>query len=157
MISGVVVRMGEVVVVRRSEARGGDEAIGSSGCIPSSSVAPRLATFLEVLEEVVEAEALGRGLLIVLAASLGAFLAARSASLEERCGAGCRLRAPPAGMVGAATRPVFAGISGSMSSRSIGLLRGKKRKRISARKDSKDQGRRARAYPTVLGAPMGIR
>ena len=117
--------MGEAVVVRRSETgseiRRGDGAIGSIGCAPSPPTTPWSAALLEVSKAVVEAEAF-------LAASLRAFLSARSASLEERCGAVGRLRAPPAWMVGARTAPVLAGISASISSRSIGFLRRKKKK-----------------------------
>ena len=130
-ISGVVVRTDEVLVVRRSETgseiRGGDGAIGSSVCIPSPPTTPWSGMLLEVSEAVVEAEAF-------LAASLRAFLAARSASLEERCGAGCRLRAPPAGMTGAPTGPVLAGIFASISSRSIGFLRRKKKEENQCKK-----------------------
>ena len=72
---------GEVVVVKRSETGleicGGDGAIGSSICIPSPPTTPWSGVLLEVSEAVVEAEAF-------LVASLRAFLAARSASLEER-------------------------------------------------------------------------
>src|SRR4051812_27768991 len=97
------------------------------------------------------------GLLIVLAGSPRAFLAARSAFLEVRCGAGCRLRVPSAGMVDAAIGPVFAGTSGSMSSRSIRLLRGKIGNKSVQGKKNEDQDRETRAYTTVLGALKGIR
>ena len=94
VIGGVFVRMGEVVVVRSSEAGseilGGDGAIGSSVCIPSPPTTPWSGVLWEVSETMVEAEAF-------LAASLQAFLAVRSASLEERCRAGCRFRALPQG------------------------------------------------------------
>src|SRR3954471_11436748 len=132
MMGEVVVRMGEVVLMMRSETGsergGGDGAIGSSVCIPSSPTVSWSVVLLEVSEAVVEAEALGRGWLVVLATVWRAFLAARSASLDERGGAGGRLRTPAAGTVGGAVGPVVAGISASMSSRSIGFLRGKKRK-----------------------------
>ena len=134
MIGGVVVMTGEVVVVKTSETgsviRGGDGAIGSSDCIPSPPTTPWSGMLLEVSEVVVEAEAF-------LAASLRAFLAARSASLEERSGTGCRLRAPPAGMVGAMTGPVLAGISASISSRSIGLLKVKRGSKLVQEKTAK--------------------
>src|SRR3954466_13763539 len=132
MMGEVVVRMGEVVWMMMlgtgSERGGGDGATGSSVCIPSSPTVSRSAVLLEVSEAVVEAKALGRGWLVVLATVWRAFLAARSTSLEERCGAGGRLRTPAAGTVGGAVGPVVAGISASISSRSIRFLSGKKRK-----------------------------
>src|SRR3954464_14782064 len=113
IIGGVMVRTGDVVVVRRSETgseiRGGDGAIGSTGCAPSAPTTPWSATFLGVSEAVVEAAAF-------LAASTRAVFAARSASLEVRWGAGGRLRAPPAGASGVRIVPVLAGILASMSS-----------------------------------------
>ena len=125
MIGEVVVMMGETVVVRRSETgseiRGGDGAIGSTGCAPSPPTAPWSAALLEISEAVVEAAAF-------LAASTRAFLAARSASLEVRCGGGCRLRAPTTGTVVATTAPTLTGMSASTSSRLIGFLRKNKKK-----------------------------
>src|SRR4051812_45270598 len=53
IIGEVVVRMGEEVVITGSETgserRGGDGAIGSTGCAPSPPVTPWSAALLEVL------------------------------------------------------------------------------------------------------------
>src|SRR3954462_15204236 len=82
MMGEVVVRMGEVVWMMRSETGsergGGDGATGSSVCIPSSPMVSRSAVLLEVSEAVIEAEALGGGWMVVLATDWLAFLAARS-------------------------------------------------------------------------------
>src|SRR4051812_40740406 len=79
IIGGVVSIIGEAVVMRRSETgseiRGGDGAIGSTGCAPSAPITPWSAALLEVSEVVVEVAAF-------LAASPRAFFAAHSASLE---------------------------------------------------------------------------
>src|ERR1041385_351382 len=124
IIGEVVVRMGKEVVVTGSEtgseSRGGDGAIGSTGCAPSPPVTPWSAALLEVLEAVVEA-------VDFLAVSRRAFLVARSASLEVRCGAGCRLRAVAAETAGAMTVPTWAGMSASTSSRLIGSLKEERR------------------------------
>src|SRR3954468_9045519 len=94
IIGGVVVMMGEAVVVRSSEAGsetgGGDGAIGASGCAPSAPTAPWSPAFREVSEAVVEAG-------VLLAAVMRAFLTARSATLESRFALGDRLRVPASG------------------------------------------------------------
>src|SRR4051812_36421302 len=58
IIGGVMVRTGDVVAMRRSETgseiRGGDGAVGSTGCAPSAPTTPWSATFLEDSEVVVE-------------------------------------------------------------------------------------------------------
>ena len=60
-IGEVVVRMSEEIVVTGAETglerRGGDGAIGSTGCALSPPVTPWSAVLLEVLEAVVEAVA----------------------------------------------------------------------------------------------------
>src|SRR4051812_29291218 len=58
-----------------------------------------------------------------------AFLTARSAPLEFRWAVGGRLRVPSSGARGATTAPVLAGMSASMSARSIGRLTAKKKRR----------------------------
>src|ERR1043165_3741650 len=115
---GVVVMMDEeIVVVGKvmtgaeigSEVRGGDVAIGSTGCTLSPPTTPRSTALLEISEAA------------VFWVARRAFFAARSASLELRGGAGCRLRA--AGM----------GMSASTSSRPTGSLR--KDKQVSMKQD----------------------
>ena len=117
IIGEVVVRMGEEMVVTGtetgSEVRGGDGAAGSTGCALSPPTTPWSAALLEISEAVVEAA-------VFLVAPRRAFFAARSASLELRARAGCRLRAAGAGM------------SASTSSRLIGIgsLRRKRRDKL---------------------------
>jgi hypothetical protein len=72
---GAVVWRGKVAEIG-SERCGGDGAIGLVDCAPSSPVTPRSAFSLEVLEAVMEVA-------VVWAATRRAFLAARSASLED--------------------------------------------------------------------------
>ena len=80
IVGGSDVAIGAAVVMAAetgSEQRGGDGAIGSTDCVPLPPVTPRSAVFLEVLEAREEEE-------VLLTVSRRAFLAARSASLEER-------------------------------------------------------------------------
>src|ERR1041385_8010266 len=79
-VGGSDTAIGEAVVTAAetgSERRGGDGAIGSTDCVPLPPVTPRSAILLKVLEVVEEEE-------VFLVVSRRAFLAARSASLEER-------------------------------------------------------------------------
>src|SRR3954470_12566311 len=133
-----------------SEVCDGEGAIGSTVCYPSLPTTPWSAALLEVSEAVVETAAF-------LAASVRAFLAARSASLEERCGADCRLRTATAEAAGAMPVSTLAGRSASTSSRLIGSLKRKKKKQISTRKSSEVRSKNMKTYPAVLGAPIGIR
>src|SRR3954464_14343323 len=97
-----------------SECRGGDGAIGLTGCDPSPPTLPWSAALPEILEAVEEPS--------LLEVSRRAFLAARSASLEVRWGPKARLRAAAAVVVGAMVAPTRAETSASTLSRSIGLL-----------------------------------
>src|SRR3954470_6279030 len=101
-----------------SEVCGGEGATGSTGCDPSLPTTPWSATLLEVSEAVVETVAF-------LAASVQTFLAACSASSEERWGADCRLRTAAAEAAGAMPVSMWAGRSASTSSRLIGSLKRK--------------------------------
>src|SRR4051812_9687541 len=82
-IGRVVVKIGEVVVVAEwwigFEDRGGDGAIGASGCGPPSPAASRSTISLEAAAD---AEALGRGLIGGLLGSPRAFLAWRLAFFD---------------------------------------------------------------------------
>ena len=107
-----IVVMGEVMTGAEigSEVRGGDGAIGSTGCTLSPPTTSRSTALLEISEAA------------VFWVARRAFFAARSASLELRGGAGCRLRAAGTGM------------SASTSSRPTGSLR--KDKQVSMKQDN---------------------
>src|ERR1041385_4354583 len=75
IIGGADTAIGEVIVTgaeTESERRGGDGAIGSTGCVPLPPVTPWSAVLLEVFEAVEEEE-------VLLVVSRRAFFAARSA------------------------------------------------------------------------------
>src|ERR1041385_3865656 len=146
---GAVVWRGKVAEIG-SERCGGDGAIELVDCAPSSPITPRSALSSEVLEAVTEVA-------VVWAATRRAFLAARSASLEDQCGAGGRFCVVATDTAGEMIVPTWAGMSASISSRPIGSLKEEKEVnqckgvQWSSRQKNKgipDGSRRSRGHPT---------